>query len=374
MAESDGKPASSPISTEEADRLSEKFKPSWETEPEPPTVPRVEPPVRIEPTISVEPPVKIEPTINVEPPVKIEPTVSAEPAVKIEPTIDVGAPKPHLGKQTLLGVAVPLPAAPPEAATRANAPDDLDWELPTNPAPSPIQEAPPIEPPPKSSPSGMGEKYVPKETGAPPIVLTDEVKQAEEHARAQLAAEHRARSAPTLLKLKAIDVQPKVASSDDDADFAPPRKSLGVWIGLGVGVCAAIIGVMALVRGGNSSAPEPPPEPVKAASPEPEAPPPLTATAAPPLPVERPDTPVVAPVDTPPEPEAKPVVAPAPKPAAPPKPVRPAATAPRQQPVAAAPKPASPKPTQAPPKPTAPAAKPAPPKPAAGGIVRDAPF
>ena len=65
MAESDGKPASSPLSTEEADRLSEKFKPSWEAEPEPPTVPKVEPPVRIEPTISVEPAVKIEPTVNV---------------------------------------------------------------------------------------------------------------------------------------------------------------------------------------------------------------------------------------------------------------------------------------------------------------------
>src|SRR6185503_7331622 len=174
MAESDGKPASSPLSTEEADRLSEKFKPSWEAEPEPPTVPKVEPPK-------------------------------------------------NFGKQTLLGIAAPIPSPPPEKPP-SSAPDDLDWELPTNPAPSPIEEAQAIEPPPKSNPSGIGQTYKPKDTDAPAIVLTDEVKRAEEHARRQLEAEHRSRSAPTVLKFKAVDVLQKAAPGDGEPPAYEPPK------------------------------------------------------------------------------------------------------------------------------------------------------
>ena len=55
MAESDGKPASSPLSTEEADRLSEKFKPSWEAEPDPPTIPKVDPPTLPNPAPPISP-------------------------------------------------------------------------------------------------------------------------------------------------------------------------------------------------------------------------------------------------------------------------------------------------------------------------------
>ena len=308
MAESDGKPASSPLSTEEADRLSEKFKPSWEAEPQPRILPKVEPTVKMSrPSRSSRPEDRADRQRRADGENRAdhqgradrEDRADRQRRAERENRADDrrGKPKPQLGKQTLLGVAVPLPLAPWEGATRGSAPDDLHGELPTNPVPSPPQQAQPIEPPqqaqpieppqqaqpieppqqaqpieppqqaqpieppqqaqpieppqqaqpieppPKSSPSGMGEKYVPKEAGAPPIVLTDEVKRAEANARAQLAAEHRARSAPTLLKLKAVDLQPKTASSDDEADFAPPRKRLGIWIGLGVGVCAAIIGL-----------------------------------------------------------------------------------------------------------------------------------
>ena len=396
MAESDGKPASSPLSTEEADRLSEKFKPSWEAEPEPPTIPKVDPPTppRVDaqpiPAAPPLPMTKVEPLpiAKVEPlPIaKVEPLpiakVEPQPVAKVEaqPAAKAEAPK-TLGKATLLGVAVPIPS-PPQAEAPNKAPDDLDWELPTNPVPSPVEEAPIIEPPPKSNPSGIGEKYVPKDASAPPIVLKDEVKRAEEQARAELAAEHRARSAPTVLKFKAIEV-PKKETTDDlePSPFGPPKRRLGVWIGLGAGALSvALIGALVLARGSVREEPTAPPEEVKvaprAAEPEPVAPPAATPTA-PPVPEPKPPEPVVEPSaepsavvvapakDSEPAPEPPKPVATA-KPAPPPKAPKPVAAAPKPQ---STPKPVSQptsKPASSPPK--APASKPA------GGIVRDAPF
>jgi hypothetical protein len=395
MAESDGKPASSPLSSDEADRLSERFKPSWESEPEPPTVPKMDPPVQAEPAATVAPAVKVEPMVKIEPakvepvkvepvkiePAKIEPVVKVDPVVRLEPvkaepTIPVGAAPAEaakavnpLAKQTMLGIAPtvsasPLPSAPPGQAT------DLDWELPTNPVPSTLEETQPLEPPPKSNPSGVGQKYEPKDADAPAIVLTDEVKRAEEQARAQLVAEHKARSAPTVLKFKAVEVAPKTVPVDDELDFRPPKRGAGVWIGLGAGLVAlALIGV-ALVGRDEKTAPQTAPVEVKAAPPLPEPPPPLpppptaeTAKDEPPPPREPPeDAPAVTPVEAaePRPPAAKPVLAPKPAPA--PKPVT---AAPKTQPAQPKAPPAS--------KPTSPATKPAS-KPAAGGIVRDAPF
>jgi len=411
MAESDGKPASSPLSTEEADRLSEKFKPSWEAEPDPPTLPKVDPPtlprVDAQPIPAIEPqPTKVEPQpmakvepqpmakvepqpmakVEPQPMAKVEPQpmakVEAQPVAKVEaqPAAKAEAPK-FVGKATLLGVAVPVPS-PPQAEAPNKAPDDLDWELPTNPVPSPIEEAPVIEPPPKSNPSGIGEKYIPKDTNAPAIVLKDEVKRAEERARAELAAEHRARSAPTVLKFKAVEV-PKKETTDElePSPFGPPKRRLGVWIGLGAGALSvALIGVLVLARGSGREAPTAPPEEVKAApraaEPEPAAPQVATPTPAP-DPEPKPPEPVVAPSA---EPSAV-VVAPAkdsePAPEAP-KPVATAKAAPpakAPKPVAAAPKPQpTPKPVSQPT--SKPASSPKAPasKPASGGIVRDAPF
>jgi hypothetical protein len=319
-------------------------------------------------------------------PVTTEP-LKAEP-LKVEP-------KPLL-KQTLVGLSMPLPSAPPAGALSGNPPDDLDWELPTNPVPSPLEELKPeevrpaepaidVEPPPKSSPSGVGQTYKPKDADAPAIILTDEVKRAEETARAQLVAEHKARSAPTVLKFKAVDVQPKVALDDDDLpDFVPAKKGLGVWLGLGAGALSvAVIGIMVAVRGGSSHAPEQVPVETKAAAPaaqpEPAPPPALEPPVAPagePAPAEpaptagASDTPHVT-VGEPATAQARPTVKPAAaEPTVTPKPV-PAPKAPKS--VAAASKPAAPVP-----KPAAPAAKPAAPKPSpkpgSGGIVRDAPF
>ena len=348
MAESDGKPASSPLSTEEADRLSEKFKPSWEAEPEPPTVPKAEPPT----------------------------------VPKVEP------PK-NFGKQTLLGIAAPIPEPPKAAEPPSKAPDDLDWELPTSPAPTEPVEAAPIEPPPKSNPSGVGQTYVPKDVDAPAIVLKEEVKRAEERALAQLDAEHKARSAPTVLKFKAIESPQKAAVEELDPEvFRTPKRGMGVWIGLGAGALSvALIGIMVVVKSTSSEEPLPPPE-VKAAPPvqtPPEPPPPVVTTPPAPQPEAKPGEPVVEPVQeakaaeppkaAEPEPAPEPESKPEPKPTAAPKTApspKPAATS---KPVAAAPKPPpAPKPASPAPKPAS-SPKPAPaPKPASGGIVRDAPF
>jgi hypothetical protein len=404
MAESDGKPASSPLSTEEADRLSEQIKPSWEAEPDPPTIPRVEPPTlpaadpptmpRVEPVAKVEPaPVaKVEPApvakvgptpvgkVEPVPVAKVEPVpvtkVEPMPIAKVEPApiAKLEQAKPLL-KQTLLGISAPIPSPPPADAPN-KAPDDLDWELSTNPVPSPIEDAAPaIEPPPKSNPSGLGEKYVPKDTNAPAIVLKEEVKRAEEYARAELAAEHRARSAPTVLKFKAIEVPKKEATDElEELPFGAPKRRLGVWIGLGAGVASiALIGILVAGRGSGREEPTAPPEEIRAAprATEAEAPPPAPT----PTPAPEPE-PVVSPSAEPPavvvapakDPEPTPTTEPAkPEPAA--KPAPPPKPAPK--PVAAAPKP-SPKPA------TQPASKPASPtkasKPVSGGIVRDAPF
>jgi hypothetical protein len=400
MAESDGKPASSPLSTEEADRLSEQIKPSWEAEPAPPTLPRVEPPAlptadpptmpRVEPApvakVEPAPVAKLEPApvAKLEPaPAKVEPAPVAKlgpvPVTKIEPVpiAKVEQAKPLL-KQTLLGIAAPIPSPPPQAESPNKAPDDLDWELPTNPVPSAIEDAASaIEPAPKSNPSGLGEKYVPKDTNAPPIVLKEEVKRAEEHARAELAAEHRARSAPTVLKFKAIEVPKKEAIDElEELPFGTPKRRLGVWIGLGAGVASiALIGIL-VARGSGRGEPTAPPEEIKAAPPATEAqaaPPPTPAPAPPPEPQAA--EPVVAPSAEPPAV----VVAPAKDPEPTPEPLKPEPAAkpaplpkPAPKPVAATPKPA-PKPA------TQPASKPASAptkasKPVSGGIVRDAPF
>jgi hypothetical protein len=274
-----------------------------------------------------------------------------------------------------LGVAVPIPS-PPLADAPNKAPDDLDWEVPANPVPSAVDEAASaVEPPPKSNPSGIGEKYVPKEAGAPPIVLKEEVKRAEEQARAELAAEHRARSAPTVLKFKAIEVPKK--ETDDEFElypFGPPKRRLGVWIGLAAGLLALVLIGVLVFRRTPRDEPTAPPVEVKAA-PQPEAVSPPAATPTPaPAPEPKPSEPVV-------EPSAEPsavVVAPAKQPEPLPEPPKPpAAVKPVPLPKAAKPAAAAPKPTSKPASASKPASSPtkAPAsKPAAGGIVRDAPF
>src|SRR5262245_45740960 len=110
MAERDaGRPAPDTLSTEEADRLSERFRPSWE--PDPPTVPRVGP----APAAAGKP--------------LPSPQASPAPALKPSQTVPIipggagKAPRPT----TLVGIQPTIPVS------RSAAPDDLDWEAPTNP-------------------------------------------------------------------------------------------------------------------------------------------------------------------------------------------------------------------------------------------------
>jgi hypothetical protein len=416
MAESDGKPASSPLSSEEADRLSERFRPSWEAEPDPPTIPKADPPApavvvepaaNVEPAVAVEPAANVEPAVVVEPALKVEPTVKVErarvseppakPAVRVEPMIKLepaakAAPAPNL-KQTLLGIPPPEPSKPPSAVEKAPA-DELDWEVPAEhrsapkhavpaaAAPAvdievPIDIEPAVEPPPKSSPSGVGQKYEPKDAGAPPIVLTDELKRAEETARAQLAAEHQARSAPTLLKLKAVELGAKPAPPDDDIpDFVPKKRGLGVWLALGAALVLAVGGT--IVASGSRKAPEkeaPAPDTKAAArlAPEPPTPPTAPPTPAPTTEAAADAQPVVAPSEperpiVSPRPAAEPTTTPAAQPPSAPK------TTSRVKPVVASKPAPQPRSAQTASKPASTTSKPVGSKPAAGGIVRDAPF
>jgi hypothetical protein len=353
MAETDAdRPAAGAVTTEEADRLSEQFRPSWEEDP--PTVKRDPAP---RPTANVSAPVPRAPVLSVTGPKPAPPKPS--PAQTLEPT----GPKPAVPP----GGATTAPAAPfaltnkrgpllgvstPNAPTGGGAPvargqgaDDLDWEVPASATPSPAQAAavapivatpaasppgvmatgpattaaplrgpdetqplpavkqpsptlkvtPPDddeldvqvdveELPPESKPSGIGQKYIPKEEGAPPVVLGEDVRAAEVGARVELEAEHRRRRAPTILKMKALEA-PIAAPVESTPDFAAPRRRGGGLIAF-LAVVTVLGGAAAaafLVRGGSLAQPtgvaptaKTPPAPAEA------APPPATEAPAPP--------------------------------------------------------------------------------------------
>jgi hypothetical protein len=288
------------------------------------------------------------PTAPAPPPV----AVSAPPIAVSAPPIAVSAPP----------IAVP---APPIAvpAPPAQVPPAQEAELAIH---IEIEELPP-----ESKPSGIGEKYVPKEEGAPPVVLDDEVRAAELRAQAALEAQHHARRAPTILKLKAVELPNTLVSAEP---YVPPRKSgYGRLLGFGAIVALVAGGVVVFFGRGkpragsietptataakvapDTAAPPPPPPPVETAS--------VAPTAAP-----APEAPSAAAADT-----AEPTPAPSAKhPAA----LKHPATGPASKP-SPAPRPA---PTpKTPPAAARPASKPAgaAPKPTGGKavIVRDSPF
>ena len=236
-------------------------------------------------------------------------------------------------------------AAPPEA--RAAEPD-LSFE---------VEEVAP-----DSKPSGVGEKYVPKDEGAPPVVLNEDVQAAERRAQAALEAQHRARRAPTIARLKVVELPETLASPEP---FVPPKKGNGRFIALAVGVVVLVAGA-ALSLGGrgksgsdkvepehsavatvapDTAAPPPPPLPSAAAAPTqpsqaPEAP---ASTAAPAEPPTPPPAAEEKPHEPPPKHASKAAGAaqkPAPAPKAPPaQKTAPAALKPASKPAGAAPKP-----------------------------------
>jgi hypothetical protein len=250
-------------------------------------------------------------------------------------------------RQTLLGIAPEhLRKPPPAAATTraANAPDDLDWELPPSvqaaanalevgpdpvPAPSPKPRAEvaarpdpasakagggeqardqddplPVdveELPPESKPSGIGQTYKPRDEGAPAVVLTEDVQRTEAEARAKIEAQHRARSAPTIARMPAV----RAAAIPDSGDTVPgfrSRRRLGLWLTLIPVAIAVAAGAVALLRS----------EPAEEAElNEPAGPPPVAADLAP-----APPAPTPEPAPPPPEPAASAVPEPIPEPSA----------------------------------------------------------
>ncbi|HWP10139.1 MAG TPA: hypothetical protein VNN72_30560, partial [Polyangiaceae bacterium] len=378
MAESDaGRSATGTVSTEEAERLSERFRPSWEDDP--PTVPRdVPPPAAPAPTPATTAPAPT-PATPAPAPATAAPAPARAPApgpaaapAPIRAPAPGPAPTPapaaaaparaptpattaKLPATAALGGTLPLadPRRPtllgisPEAMAAAQGPrgtsaDDLDWEVPTHAAPeaavvgtitdklpavappgptpdpavgtgtlrlpaiaAPASAAPETSPSPvptpnpapapapaqakvddaelnidveevapDSKPSGIGEKYVPKEEGAPPVVLNDDVQAAERSARAALEAQHRARRAPTIARLKVVELPETLVSAEP---FVAPKKGNGRFVALAIGVVVLVAGT-ALVLGGRSKSSgdkvEPAPNAVATVAPDTAAPPP----------------------------------------------------------------------------------------------------
>ena len=381
MAESDAdQPAAGAVTTEEADRLSEQFRPSWEDDP--PTIPREQPAPA--PTPEAKPKVMGPAPVTVSrAPVVAVTAMKASPpregvGSKITPDetpIALRSPK----QATLLGIS-PSPTAKGAPTARGHATDDLDWEVPAGAVPA--ADEPPVqvdveELPPDSKPSGIGQTYKPKDEGAPPVVLGPDIEVAEVGTQAKLEAEHRARGAPTIARLKAIDIPAATLASAPIEPLAPRPRRYGGVVVLGLVVLlGGAAGAFLLKRGARDPAAPGPSSTVPAAVTADTAapsPPGLSAAepaAAPaPSPTEEPAVSVVPAEGAPPEPaqrtEEPPGKPTAKPPAAKPSPVKaPPAAKPAAKPVAAQPKPAS----------RAGASSPKWPSGSKGVIVRDNPF
>ncbi len=257
------------MTEEEADRLSEQFRPSWEEDP--PTVPRDQP-VPAPPSAPQSRPAS-GPAVTTAPVVSI---TNSTPATKTpDNPVAARAALPltvtPARKPTLVGTAPPTPAV--QGATEPAPAEDLDWEVSTNPLPeaeASVQEAEaPVqieveELPPESKPSGIGQKYIPKEEGAPAVVLGAEVQAAESTERAKLEVEHRSRRAPTIIRMNAFEL-PKEAAPAPEPELSVPRKrNVGMMAALGVLVLGAAAAIALVVARGGSS---PPVEPPSTASP-----------------------------------------------------------------------------------------------------------
>jgi hypothetical protein len=234
------------------------------------------------------------------------------------------------------------------------------------------------EPVPDSKPSGIGQKYVPKEEGAPAVMLGADVQAIESGEQARLEAEHRARRAPTIVRMQAFDLPPPAAKAGADGDFTfPKRRRSGVVAGVGAALVGAVVLLVAVTRSPSKNEPEPSGTATNAATvaPDTAAPaPPPPATTTQPSSVEHGDTPSKGAV---PGPAAAAPTAAATDATS--KPVKPAPTqsklsAPAPKPIPAKP-PSQPK-TAATPKPAAQKAGSSVPRPASGKsmIVRENPF
>jgi hypothetical protein len=394
------RPAPETLTTEDVDRLSERFKPSWEVEPQPEParqplkqtmVGGTAPAVPLTPVRAPTAPAAASPTPAA--PAATTPLV-AKPMAAVTPGksgLEVARAVRH---PTLVGIA-PQAIRQVSGAPQA-APDDLDWEVPAGerpqpaadlgqtarivPAPAvapppkaepsrvqPVQAEPPRPPepaspaptltvsvdagadddlpidveemPPESKPSGIGQKYVPRDQDAPAIVLNEEVQRTEAQARAAMEAQHRARSAPTIAKMPAARAPAQVSTAefaDEDTISHRRKRGRGVWVVLGLLTLGSGVAVAALllrkadvplppteraeekpVVAADSAAPPPPPV---VAEPTPEPRPVIEPAEPAPSAVERPKEPAKRVVAAPPVETPKRAATPAPRPATKPKP------------------------------------------------------
>lgn len=257
MAETDAdRRAAGAMTEEEADRLSEQFRPSWEEDP--PTVPRDQP-VPAPPSAPRSQPVP-------------GPAVTTAPVVSVTsaPVVAVTSDKPQTlvaaravvpltvtapRKPTLVGTA-PAPAAAPDSSnTDTPAADDEEPPTEKRPEPEATVQIEVEELPPESKPSGIGQKYKPKDEGAPAVVLGADVQATESGARLTLEAEHRSRRAPTIVRMNAFDL-PSAPAHVPEPEFAVPRKrSFGMVVALGLLVLGGGVAVALAVAHGGSTTP-----------------------------------------------------------------------------------------------------------------------
>ncbi len=330
MAEREDQPPPLPVglSAEEADRLSERFRPSWEASGESGQAP-------------------------------LAPTTPAEPRKAV--------------KQTLVGGISPVPRQPPLTAAEAVDAKRTGHSRPpqqTLVGIQPVSTPPPLSKAPTSSPvtaggspdgpTGIAKIYIPKDDpSGPAVMLTEEVQQAEAAANAEIEARRRGESSrhmQTVVNIKAPDLP-------GPEPLRPKRKSgfLQLLLGVGAGVL-----VVAAVFKLTTKESEPTPasaNPAPAATVEQPAP---TASE----PASSSDGPVVTPVA--PSESPRPVVLPA-------ETARTDAldratgageTVSRRAPS----KPAAPATKKAAPKPSKPSTASSPPASKGGVIVRDSPF
>ncbi|HVJ16763.1 MAG TPA: hypothetical protein VM686_15085 [Polyangiaceae bacterium] len=202
------------LSPDEADRLSEKFHPSWEAssaKPVAPTATPAEPRKAAKHTLigGISP-------FDAEPPA----APTAEPA-KAEMTKKESARPPK--QQTLIGIA-PSSEPPPLPVEKARG------SSPVTAGGSP------------DGPSGIAKLYKPKDDpAAPPVVLTEEVQKAEAATTAELEARRRSSSSrhmQTVMNIKAPDFP---------APRSPSSRKSGLWQLL-VGVAAGVLVVAAVFK------------------------------------------------------------------------------------------------------------------------------
>jgi len=220
---------------------------------------------------------------------------SGDPAAPSAPVASAPVASAPVASAPVASAAVasaPVASAPVAVAPIVTPPSapEADLQIDVEVSPSSDDDSAPaveVEAPPDSKPSGIGQKYVPKEEGAPAVMLGPEVQAAESGQSALLEAEHRARRAPTIVRMQAFDLPPSVAQPGAaELEFPAPRRSRA---GVIVAASAALligIAVLALTLGQSSAPDTPQPPPVTAA--------PLAATPDTKAPVPPPVSPTPA--------------------------------------------------------------------------------